>query len=581
MDPVEEIKARLPIDQLVGQYCQLQKKGRNLVCLCPFHNDTRPSFVVSPDKGIAYCFACNNGGDIFSFYQKVEGVDFKQAIKDLAEKTGVKLQEAQMVEGVKKDEKDRLRACLKAALALYVKNLKENKAAQAYLQQRGIPVEQWKEFELGVAPDSFSATYEHLLKEGFSKSEILKAGLGIQKDLKEERIYDRFRHRLMFPIYDAQGQIVAFGGRTLGDDDAKYINSAESPLYHKSQILFGLHQAKEAMREHKAVYAVEGYFDVLACHRVGITNVVGVSGTAFTQQHARIIKRLCDTVILCLDQDRAGQEAAERAFKICSEEDLHVNVVAIGQKDPADAVQADATGFKTTIERGGVPYLDHVLKGLSQTDLAGVEGKRAALRVIMPLLTALSSATEREHYLRETASLLSTTETALKEDMDSLMAAPVPMRPTTEVAPVQSKPEFSSVELVLGLFILYPTTRVLLNQLIEPAEGFASKLYEALKEASPTDRLTPDSLPLPEPERERVGILLLYCEHHGLGEWTDSMALREVRKNCQLANHDLIYLKQREVSAKLADAHKRGRAAEEEQLRTQYLQLIKLSQMAK
>ncbi|MBT4367705.1 DNA primase, partial [Candidatus Peregrinibacteria bacterium] len=220
MDPVEEIKSRLPIEELIGQYCQLQKKGRNFVCLCPFHNDTHPSFTVSPDKGIGYCFACNSGGDIFSFYQQVENVDFRQALKDLAEKAGVELPEVSKESVVKKDEKDRLRECLEATKDFYADSLKNNEVAKKYLEERGIPQEQIELFGIGVSPDSFSETYNHLLKKGFSKSEILKAGISVQKDLSEERMYDRFRNRLMFPIFDAQGKIVGFGGRTLGDDDA-------------------------------------------------------------------------------------------------------------------------------------------------------------------------------------------------------------------------------------------------------------------------------------------------------------------------------------------------------------------------
>ena len=202
MDTVAEIKMRLPIEQLVAQYAQLTKKGRNFVCLCPFHNDSKPSLLVSPDKGIAYCFACRSGGDIFSFYQKIENVDFPQAIRELAEKTGVRVEERVGAAAPKKDEKERARECVNAALRFYRDQLKVTPAALEYLKKRAVSAEQIEQFQIGAAPDSFSATYEHLLKDGFSRKEILAAGLGIQRELQEERIYDRFRNRLMFPIFD-------------------------------------------------------------------------------------------------------------------------------------------------------------------------------------------------------------------------------------------------------------------------------------------------------------------------------------------------------------------------------------------
>lgn len=341
MDSVAEIKMRLPIEQLVAQYCQLTKKGRNFVCLCPFHNDSHPSLLVSPDKGIAYCFACRSGGDIFSFYQKIEGCDFPQAIRELAEKTWVKIQERPFMGAVKKDEKDRARECVHAALRLYRDHLKQSPAAQEYLRNRGVTQEQIEQFAIGVAPNSFSATYEELLKQGFSRKEILAAGLGIQKEIREERIYDRFRNRLMFPISDAQGNLVGFGGRTLGDDgssglttgSAKYINSSDGILFHKSGILYGMHHAKDAVREKGRALLVEGYFDVLACHRVGVTHTVATCGTALTAEHVKLLKRYTETVTLCLDSDQAGQDAMERAFLLLSKEGVHVETVILPGKE--------------------------------------------------------------------------------------------------------------------------------------------------------------------------------------------------------------------------------------------------------
>ena len=583
MDPTLEIKARLPIEELVGQYCQLKKKGRGFVCLCPFHQDTHPSMQVSPDKGIAYCFACSSGGDIFSFYQKIEGVDFRQALKDLGEKTGVKVEGLATETPAKKDHKDRIRECLLAAEKFYAKMLNASTSAKAYLSKRAVSEELQKEFSLGLAPDSFSDTYEHLLKAGFSRKEIVDASLGIQKDLSEGKIYDRFRNRIMFPISDGNGQIIGFGGRTLGDDDAKYINSGETPLYNKSVALYGLHLAKDAIRESKKVILVEGYFDVLACHRIGIRNTVAVSGTALTEQHVKILKRHAETVVLCLDQDRAGQQAAERAFLLCAEAELPVHAVTLEEKDPDDAAMSDPEGLKTILESGGTPYLDLVIEKLQEGDLSSTEGKRDALMALLPLLQALASSVERDHYTAKVASLLQTTEMALKEDLEKLKNQTTLLRPLPDTAK-QEKEEasgFSSTEIALGIFLLFPTLKTLLSELIEPQEEFCKVLYEALKDIPDVKELTLDMLTVSEEWKERAAILMLYCEEHGFSQWSQSLAEREIRKNCAVSNREILREKQREIARKLQIARKEGNASEETKLSLQYQKVLKLAQIAK
>lgn len=582
MDPVFEIKARLPIDELVGQYCTLHKQGRHMKCLCPFHNDKHPSMLVSPDKGIAFCFACNSGGDIFSFYQQIESVDFRQALKDLGEKTGVDVKDVQ-TDTVNKDEKDRLRECLAAVQKFYVKNLKESDAAKKYLQKRGIPEDQVKQYGLGYAPDSFSKTYEHLLKDGFSKSEIMKAGLGIQKDIKEEKIYDRFRNRLMFPIHDHQGKLVAFGGRTLGEDDAKYINSAEGPLYHKSSVLYGFHYAKDAIREAKEVVIVEGYFDVLACQRVGVEDVVAACGTAFTQEHAKLLKRYAEKVVLCLDQDTAGRIAAERAFHLCCADGLNVHTVALPDKDPDETAAKEPDLLKKILQEQDVPYVDYVLQQLEEQDFSSVQGKRAVLKTVLPLLDALPTAVEKSHYLAKVAGLLGTTETALKEDLASIPKQTWASEPAQEEGAAGGEAEtktFSSMELALALILLYPGNRHVFDQLISPEGGLEEALYKALKVFPEDSSLTSDALDIPKEYSERLSILLLYCEDHGMAEWTEALAALEMVRNCKNANRELLRRKQRDLAKQLMKARTDGRTSDEAQLSTQYQQVLKLAKMA-
>ncbi|MFH1444352.1 MAG: DNA primase [Candidatus Peregrinibacteria bacterium] len=578
MDEVAEIKARLPIEQLVAQYCQLKKKGRSFVCLCPFHSDTHPSLQVSPDKGIAYCFACRKGGDIFKFYEEIEKVDFKQALKDLAEKTGVQLTEHSAKSSLPKDEKERLRSCLEAAQAFFRDQLKSSPKAQEYITQRKVPAEQIEFFGLGYAPDSFSSTYEHLLKQGFSRSEIVAAGLGVQKDLNDGRIYDRFRNRLMFPIFDHQGNLIAFGGRAVGEEDAKYVNSAEGPLYNKSAVLYGLNWARETIRERKAIVLVEGYFDLLACHKVGVSNAVAVSGTALTEQHVKLLKRSAETAILCLDQDRAGRDAAERAFLLLAHEGFQVQAVTIEEKDPDEAALKSPDLLRQILTDGGVPYLDFVLAEIQTGDTSSVQGKRAVLQRLLPLLDALVSSVERGHYVARIAAALGSTETAVRDDLQRL---PHFTSPATET-PIEASEKsdvFSPIEVVLGLFLVYPQYRSLLPELIPHEEGFAGALYKALKSA-PEDAKDLQALSLTDEQRERAVILQLFCEVHGFQEWSDVLAIREIRKNCRRANSITLRLKQLDIARRLKEAHAEGHTLEEAQLSTQYQQVLKLTKMA-
>ncbi|MFA6523401.1 MAG: DNA primase [Candidatus Peribacteraceae bacterium] len=582
MDAAQEIKNRLPIEELVASYCALQKKGRNFVALCPFHNDSHPSLLVSPDKGIAYCFACQSGGDIFSFYQKIESVDFPQALRDLGERTGVKVEDTPK-HAIKKDEKDRLRDCLSSALLFFRDQLQSSDKAKSYLKERDVPAEQIAEFELGFAPDSFSETYEHLLKKGFSRREILQAGLGVQKELHEERIYDRFRNRLMFPIRDTQGNLAGFGGRTLGEDDAKYVNSSEGVLYHKSEILYGLHAARDAVRAKKNVLIVEGYFDLLACHRVGVKHVVATSGTALTEQHVKLLKRHVETVDLCLDADRAGQEAAERAFLLLSAQGLAVRTIVLPKKDASELLTSEPGLLTQLLTDGGVPYLDAVLDRIRSEKIADPSVRREILKRLIPLLAVLPFAVERKDYTAKAAAALGTTETALEEDLERSRhetSGRISVRTPVEAAVADPSKEFSKTEIALGLFFLYPRLRdPLLTELIHPEEPFPKTLYEALKAAPEARSLTVDTLELPAEHRERAGVLHLFCEEHFL-EWSDSLAAREIRRNCLTANREVVRRMQEGLTRKLLAARAAKNATEEALLQNQYQQILKLRKIA-
>ena len=435
------------------------------------------------------------------------------------------------------------------------------------------------QFELGFAPDSFSATYDALLKLGFSRKEIVAAGLGIQKDLREERIYDRFRNRLMFPIHDHQGNIVGFGGRTLGSDDAKYVNSSEGILYHKSNVLYGLHHAKEAIRSTKQVVLVEGYFDVLACHRVGVTNAVAVSGTALTDQHVTLLKRNAESAVLCLDQDRAGQEAAERAFAALSAQGMQVLSVTLPHKDPDETAHADPTLLQTLLSTGPKPYLESVLDQIRQLDLRLPVIRRQSLLRILGLLSALPMAVERTEYLAKTAATFGTTESALQDDLRAVQAQ-LHIKIPEQSAAKDSFSLFSSVEITLGLLLLHPAFHLLLSELILPRKDLPRTCLR-LSKKFPREKnfiRTPGVIQGGSRARRDSRTLLRTS-------WIFGLVGRTCRtrdsENIQAANRDQLRTKQRELSQKLIDAKKGGRLAEEAQLSTQYQQILKLAKMAR
>ena len=325
MDHLEEIRAKLNIEDVVGEHVQLKKAGRNLKGLCPFHNDTNPSFMVSPEKGIAYCFSCNTGGDIFKFTQLIEGVDFPEAVRILAQKANVTLPEFNKTH---QDERVRIIEINQKAVRFFQEQLEKNSKAKRYFEERGLKDETIEQFQLGYAPDSFRALKDELDKK-YSIKDLLLAGLINQKSVADQNTYDRFRGRLIFPIHDHQGNPAGFGGRILDEGEPKYLNSPDTPTYNKSFILYGLHLAKEAVKQEDLAIFVEGYMDVITAHQAGTKNVIATSGTALTPQQLKLIKRYTKNIAFAFDQDGAGIEATKRAIELAQETELNIKIIHV------------------------------------------------------------------------------------------------------------------------------------------------------------------------------------------------------------------------------------------------------------
>lgn len=330
---LEEIKNRLDIVDVISEYVRLKQAGQNWKGLCPFHTEKTPSFTVNPAKQIYHCFGCGSGGDIFSFLVKYESLSFPEAVAVLAKKAGVPLKTFQK-DTVQSGEKEVLLNMHKDAAVFFQHYLLKSDKAKAYLNKRGIEENAQKVFSLGYAPKTWDALIKYLSRKGYKPEIIKKAGLVTQG---AKGFYDTFRDRIMFPIYDLKGDVIAFGGRSIDGDEPKYLNSPETIIFNKRRVLYGIHRAKDAIKETGRVLFMEGYLDVITTHMYGFSNAVAPLGTAFTLEHGKLIKRFTEDVLLVFDSDEAGRKAVKNAANILLEAGLNVRVLSFPDKEDPDS----------------------------------------------------------------------------------------------------------------------------------------------------------------------------------------------------------------------------------------------------
>lgn len=433
-DTVQQVKDRLSIVDVVSGYVKLQRAGTIMKARCPFHNEKSPSFVVSPDRGTYHCFGCGVGGDIFTFVQEIEGLDFKGALKVLAERAGVQIVYDRVNAG-ERDSKERLFAVIEAATLFWIARL--DAEAEDYLRGRGLTDETIRSFRLGLAGNGWSDASDHLKAKGFTEQEIIDAGLARKGD--RGGLLDKFRNRIIFPIADSAGRIVAFSGRTFGQhaspDAPKYLNSPETPLFHKSRILYGFDKAKQAIRRHDCAVLVEGQMDLVASHQAGWNNAVAVSGTAFTPEHATLIQRMTDNLVIALDADEAGMKAAGRAARSALAHGLNVKVARLPQGlDPADLIQKEGKEAWSAAIRDASDIVDFLLGVLAERLPQQDRFRRAVETVVLPFLADVSSPIAREQYVQKVASRLGVSESAVADAVHKLPRIP-------EGVHVETKPQ--------------------------------------------------------------------------------------------------------------------------------------------
>jgi len=432
---IEQIKSKLSIAEIVGQYIELQSSGRNYKARCPFHNEKTPSFMVSPERQTFYCFGCGKKGDIFTFVQEFEGIEFPEALKNLADKAGVTLLNVTHKSGESKQREAKGYTLLEQAKEIYQKQLMKSEISKNYLKTRGLTKEVVETWGIGFAEDEWRSLKNQLLEtvsDEMKKKELenMLIEVGLVKQGEKGESYDTFRNRIQFPLFSESGKVVGFTGRSLDDgEQAKYLNSPDTFLFNKSQILYGFHLAKGAIRKNGFSILVEGQFDVIASHVMGYKNTVATSGTAISEQQLTLLKRLSNNLVIALDGDSAGFKASERAWLLALELGMDVKVAAVPEgSDPADMLVSNQEDWKKTIKGA-----KHVIEYVTDHYVSQSKDKRTLARIIhsavVPLVQMLQSEVEKSYFAEYISKVSQIDIMALKKEIDT---APIKKKQTSE-----------------------------------------------------------------------------------------------------------------------------------------------------
>ena len=416
---VETIKQKLTIESVIGSYVKLEPAGRNFRACCPFHNEKTPSFYVTPDKGIFYCYGCHKGGDIFTFVQEVEGIEFFDALKSLAEKAGVTLDEFQ---NEKTSRTSTLREIMDTATKYYEVGLRTNSSVVEYLIGRGMAKDTMIAFRIGYASKGWSGLYDTLRRKKYSDEDIIATGLCIKGP---KGTYDRFRERIMFPIADSQGRIIAFTGRVMpGTEEAnrpvgKYINSPETDLYHKSSVLFGFDKAKQAIHTEGFALLVEGQMDAIMSHQAGVKNTIALSGTACTDEHLTQIGRFTNNIAICLDADNAGFTAAQKTAMLAYQKGFHIALIGLPKgADPADMIKENPELWKVSVTQK-TDFISYRLEQLVQDPTA--DKIAIATKELFPVLAYIPHRITLDEKIQQIAHAFRVSDESVRSDFEDYL----------------------------------------------------------------------------------------------------------------------------------------------------------------
>ncbi|MDT8861772.1 DNA primase [Alkalihalobacillus sp. MEB130] len=420
-EKVELIRRSSDIVEIISDYVQLKKQGRQYIGLCPFHGEKSPSFSVSPDKQLYHCFGCGAGGNVFSFLMELEGLSFIESVRKLGERANIALPEATDQERVVEGPQSLMRSAHELAAKLYYHVLtltEQGSEGREYVKERGFTREQINHFQIGFAPDRWDSLVTILTKRNFSLDTMVQASLLGERESKDG-YYDRFRNRLMFPIWDGQGNVIAFGGRTISDEKPKYLNSSDSPIFHKGNTLYGLHLARPSIRKQGSVVLFEGYVDVIAAWGAGLSNTIATLGTALTEEQAKVIRRNAEMVTICYDSDKAGTNAAFRSAGILEQVGCTVKVAQMPEGlDPDDYIRTyGSERFRSDVIGESLTLMSFKMRYLRKGKNMQNEAERMSyIEDVLTEIATLPRAVERDHYLRQIAEEFSISLEALKQE---------------------------------------------------------------------------------------------------------------------------------------------------------------------
>lgn len=584
-EKIQQIRDRVDIVEVVSRYLPLKRSGANHQGLCPFHGEKTPSFNVNSPRQIFHCFGCGVGGNVFGFLMRIEGLSFPEAVRKLGEQVGIEIEEEQLTpaEEARRRELERLQRINEVAAEFYHQVLleaPEGAPARSYLKRRGYDGEIARQFQLGFAPEGWEALKQHLEGRGLDLG--LARTLGLLREGKQGRgDYDQFRGRLMFPILDGYGKVAAFGGRVLDDSLPKYINSSESPVYHKGRTLYGLYQAKEGMRAGGEVVVVEGYFDLLALAKAGLSNVVATCGTALTGDHARLLQRYAKRVVLLFDQDSAGRQATWRAMEALLPEKLSVAVAELEAGEDPDSFVArhGAEAFRQRLAAAR-PVMEVFIESVLAGAGSGAEATARAADELLGRLKLIPDEIERQLYLKELAGRTGIDAATLarraRPERSASPAAPRGERPPAESRPAPrqaSRPDrlLRAQNLLLVLLLSDPQLRPraldegLIGLFADPdRRALAERLCSLPAEAEAASLLDAEGLG-DEQKAILSGILM---EDPGLVTEDPERIFVDCR-----ASVDAATLKQRsrELIGLIAEAEKQGDLARRDLLQQEFL----------
>lgn len=574
MDAKEEIRSRLNIEDVIGEYVRLQRAGKDLKGLSPFTSEKTPSFMVSPDKHVWYDFSSNIGGDVFNFIMKVENLDFRGAMELLAQKAGVDLSLYGSGDRKVAEKKKRLYSLLEFAAKYYQQTLLKNERAIEYVfKTRGLSKEVVQEFRIGFAPDTNSSVVDFLKKRGFTQSDIKDAGM------TNRRGGDLFRARIMVPLMDGTGQVIGFTGRLIENDPKapKYLNTPQTLLYDKSSHVFGLSQSKEAIRGKKHVVMVEGNLDVISSHQADAKQVVAAAGTALTERHLKTVKRFAPEIRLCFDGDRAGIAATERAIKISQTLDIQLKIISLPNdaKDPDELIQSDPELWQQAIGKS-MPAIDWVLSEYKERyDIATGEGKKQYSSESLKLIKMISDEVEQDHYVAEVAKVLGSSIEALHRKLsgyEGLSETPLRSSKTS----VEKKAElYPHQDALIGLGLLDPKTRALLIG-INPQEFIESETQTILKYLQQNqEEVLNDNLPGSLQEVETYVKIALLKADERYGAWSELDRYDETARLIKLMKRKTTQQNKARLIVELRKAEDSSDETSAQKLRTELNKLIK------